>query len=761
MPTTATAQSGSLKLRGLLRNSRELLRRRQLKKAIYSAQIAQDFAERSGEAPQIAVAARLLMAEAYVLNAAYTHDDALRSRGWRLLEQVESDGARGAVTVDAVVLQHLRALCQRRLGNFEAAREAFTALAASTPESHPYYARILVHLLATHAQLPGGERHPPGEAIDRALVNVPTEERIELLATRALANAHFALRDDRLSAAIDEAHDARRLAARAGLPEVEAIATCFLGRLSRLRGNHQIALRLLYDAMDAAERMGYGPLVLETHLQIGRVFATLHNDREAAKYLRYVVEEARAVDDTAHVYEASLALGVATQHTGDLAEAGAHLNVALQAAVQLAWTHEQATALSELAALKLEEGQVGLAQHLADEALRRFEQAGQPACAKTRLTCARLAAEGSPEGDVAPVLALARSAEALAREADDRASLVGALRLRASLHASREEHAAAFAAEREAAELALALVRQQRERQLPDLDMRAALQQKEREIEELTRDKDLKDAIVAKNEEIERANRDLLQANEELRQFAFVASHDLKEPLRQIGSYIGLIRRRYTKPLDERGETFFGYVNEGVARLNRLLDSLMQYTTIARIEVTRERVELTGLLDGIRDELAGVIARQGASLSYGALPSVETSGELLRHVLFALVDNALKFSREGVPAEVRITAEETEGMVRIGVHDAGIGIREEYRDKVFTLFQMLHAKTEYSGTGVGLAIAQKTIQRLGGRVWFDSAGEGAGTSFYVTLPLAVERSVPEVGAVEVVAAVAGDVAEAA
>lgn len=754
MPNPAAAQGGNLKLRGLLTTSRDHLRRRHLKKAIYSAQIAQDFAVRSGEGPEIAAAAQLLKAEAYIINAAYTCDEDLRRQGWQLIEQLEADTAPLGTRVDAHDLAFTKALGHRRLGNFEQALEGFATLAAQLDQEHPRYAATLVHWLGAIAQVQSAQ---PGDIPARATAAIqalPSDERPELLATLALANAYIALRSDQLSKAIDEAHIARRVSTQAELPELESLALNFIGKLSRIRGNHQIALRLLYDAMDTAERLGYRPLVVEAHLNIGQVFTTLQNDREAEKYFTFVVEQATLTGDAGQLYASSLALGCGARKSGNLSDATTHFNKALTTATAAGWLHEQGIALSELAALNLEGGQHGLAGHLIVEAERRFAEGGKGAYAKTRLTQAQLLEFETPEA-IAEILSLGEQAVALAEAEQAPELAIEALRLKARAYSSQEEYVEALECEREASRRALHLLHQQRERQLPDLNMRAALQEKEREIEELTRENELKNAIVEKNEAIGQANRELMQANEELRQFAFVASHDLKEPLRQIGSYVGLIRRMYVQQLDERGETFFNFITEGVERLNRLLDSLMHYTAIARIDKEFEQVELSPLVHSIRQELEAAVSRADAQLKFEDLPSVRTSEPLLRHVLFALIDNALKFQQTDVPTVVRVSYEEQEDMHLIGVHDNGIGIPEEYQDKVFTLFQMLHAKSAYPGTGVGLAIAQKTVQRLGGRIWFESAGDNQGTSFYLTLPIVSREEDDRIGTVEV------DLAEAA
>ncbi len=743
MPKPNAAQSGNLKLRGLLQTSRELLRRRQLKKALNNAQIAQDFAIRSGEAPGIAAAAQLLMAEIYLLNAAYTYDAGLRSQGWQLLEQLEANKVRGVDAIAPAKITYVKAVALLRLGELDSAQLHLEQLLEEVDENDRLYARSLVAYASTLAQRGDVSSTAVLAKAETALANLDDLSSLALAAELALAKAHAASDAADLSRAIDEAHQAKQYAQRAQQPETEAQANIFLGKLSRLRGNHQIALRFLYEALDAGEQIDCKPLLVDAHLEIGHVFVSLSNDLEADKYFRYVAEETLRADDSLKLYEACLALGCHAHRRGDFADANASFGRALQAAKDQGNTSRQALVLGELAALKLDEGFSDLAAHLSNEACRQFAEIDVAASAKTQLIQLRLQLADAATADAPAILTTAASALARAREERKGALVVEALRLQAQAHQLAGDLAAALESEQQASTLAVRMLQRQRERHLPDLDMRAALRQKEREIEKLTQQNDLKNAIVAKNEEIERANQDLVQANEELRQFAYVASHDLKEPLRQIGSYVSLIKRNYYDLLDERGETFFGFVTEGVGRLNRLLDSLMHYTSVARIDNEVSDVDLNHLIKSIENELSTTIEQSGAKVKYNQLPKIQTGGKLLRHVVYSLIDNALKFHSPQRAPEVHIWVDVIDGMYRIGVQDNGIGIDPSYQDKVFVLFQMLHAKSAYVGTGVGLAIAQKTIQRLGGRIWFEPNQHALpGTTFYITLPMSVERQLP-------------------
>lgn len=747
MPHPAAAAGANAKLRDLIQAARLLLRRRHLTKALNNAQIAEDFASRAREVPGLVLEARLLRAEILLVNAAYAHDDTLRARGWRVLEQVSADEQLGALQADSIAEWHYVTGRGHQLdGDADEAAARFAAALAIVPEGHPHTARFTLGLAeATVPCPPPTVAHEPLRAVDpqraaeaialaeASLGLAPEGLRRPALARLRLLQACEARRRGDLGHALDAAHQAREHAAGAGARETEAQAKFFIGRLSRARGNDVIALRLLYEAMDAADDMGHRPLLVDAHLEIGHVFATLADDREAAKYFTYAADDAGDSGRTEIIYAASHALGVAARRQGDFAEANVRLGAALQAANALEWPREQGIALGELAGVKYAEGQPELARHLAAEARRCAEVAGVDPAAKTVLVEARLAWD---EGAYERCAELTRACQVgAAREGRDDL-LAAALRLRSRAHEGLGDPRQALAAERTASDLAQRLLDQQRDRHLPDLNMRAALRQRDREIEKLTREADLKNALVAKTEEIERANRDLVQVNEELRQFAYVASHDLKEPLRQIGSYVGLIRRHYGHDVDARAEAFFGYVAEGVTRLNRLFDSLMHYTSVARLEVRVERVSLREVVAEVQREIASHLAAADARvLLADDLPHVYTSGRHLRHVVAAVLDNAVKFHRPGEPPVIYVSADEDPGAVALHVRDNGIGIDPAYAGKVFVLFQMLHAKSEYPGTGVGLAIAQKTVQRLGGRISFaPNPGDAPGTTFTVVLP---------------------------
>jgi PAS domain S-box-containing protein len=226
----------------------------------------------------------------------------------------------------------------------------------------------------------------------------------------------------------------------------------------------------------------------------------------------------------------------------------------------------------------------------------------------------------------------------------------------------------------------------------------------------------------------------LARSNAELGQFAYVASHDLSEPLRMVSSYLNLLRRRYRGRLDSDADEFIDYAVDGAARMRSLIEALLAYSRAGAGEKPA-RVELGSVTANVLRSLAAALVEAGAEIEIGELPAVMGDRAQLEQLLQNLVANALKFRADG-RARVWVYAEQADSeMVRIVVADGGIGIAADQRDQVFEMFQRLHDREAYEGTGIGLAICRKIVERHGGRIWIDER-EGGGAVFRFTLPVA-------------------------
>lgn len=242
---------------------------------------------------------------------------------------------------------------------------------------------------------------------------------------------------------------------------------------------------------------------------------------------------------------------------------------------------------------------------------------------------------------------------------------------------------------------------------------------------------DVTDRKLAERE-IERANSELVRSNEELVQFAYVASHDLKEPLRMVSSYCDLIADRYTDKLDEAGKKFIYYATDGARRMQTLIDDLLLYSRVGRGGEIEEPVDLKLVVAEVLEIMSEPVRQSGATVSVSGLPVLIGFRSELARLFQNLIGNAIKF-RLDAPPKIQITGVEDDGWIRITVTDNGIGIAPEFREKIFGVFQRLHSRDKYEGTGIGLAICEKIVEQMGGEIRVESGDEG-GSVFIFTVP---------------------------
>lgn len=227
--------------------------------------------------------------------------------------------------------------------------------------------------------------------------------------------------------------------------------------------------------------------------------------------------------------------------------------------------------------------------------------------------------------------------------------------------------------------------------------------------------------------------RSLERTNADLQEFAYVASHDLSEPLRMVTSYLDLVRRRYDGQLDDTGREFIHYAVDGAQRMRALIDDLLLYSRAAAVPPDHGTVDLDEVAAAVRHDLAGAIEAAGATLVVGPLGTVHGDGPQLGQLLQNLVANAVKFRPVDRSPVVEIAATRTAGQLVLEVRDNGIGIDPQHAERIFQVFTRLHPRDAYEGTGIGLSICRRICERHGGRIEVRSV-PGEGTTFVVTLP---------------------------
>jgi signal transduction histidine kinase len=257
----------------------------------------------------------------------------------------------------------------------------------------------------------------------------------------------------------------------------------------------------------------------------------------------------------------------------------------------------------------------------------------------------------------------------------------------------------------------------------------------ERDADLITSNLSLKKEIDARKqaqESLKRNIQELARSNAELEQFAYVSSHDLQEPLRMIASYSQLIEKRYIDKLDTKGLTFLGYIVEGAKRMQELIDDLLMFSRVGTRGKEMSPLSIKQPLDIALHNLVRLISESKAEISYpDSLPMVIGDTSQLTQLFQNLIANAIKFSGKNTP-RIEINANKLNDFWEMTVKDYGIGIEPEHFDRIFVIFQRLHGRSEYPGSGIGLAICKKIVERHGGHIWVESA-VGLGTTFHFTL----------------------------
>jgi signal transduction histidine kinase len=241
-------------------------------------------------------------------------------------------------------------------------------------------------------------------------------------------------------------------------------------------------------------------------------------------------------------------------------------------------------------------------------------------------------------------------------------------------------------------------------------------------------------------EELRARTAELSRSNDELQQFAYVASHDLSEPLRKVANFCQLLERQYRDELDDRAKQYIDFAVDGAKRMQALISDLLALSRVGRTTDEFVPVPLDAALDGAVTNLADRIAETDARIERdGELPTVSGDQALLTSLFENLLDNAIKYARDGVAPVVRVSAELDDGssatpMWTVTVSDNGIGIEAQYADRIFAIFQRLHVRDSYGGTGIGLALCRRIVEFHGGRIWLDDVQSSHGATFKFALP---------------------------
>ena len=241
------------------------------------------------------------------------------------------------------------------------------------------------------------------------------------------------------------------------------------------------------------------------------------------------------------------------------------------------------------------------------------------------------------------------------------------------------------------------------------------------------------ESVHKTNLELQKSIEEVKSKNLELEQFAYVASHDLQEPLRMITSFLDNLKRKYADQLDEKALQYIHFATDGAKRMKQIILDLLLYSRADKPSDQLEDVNLNEVVSDYTQLRRKLISEKNASIKFETLPIIKTNRAPITQIIHCLVDNALKYVRDDVTTSIEIFAKEKKTTWEFAVKDNGIGIDEKFYDKIFMMFQRLHNRNQQDGTGIGLSIAKRSVEYLGGDIWLESK-VGEGSTFYFTIP---------------------------
>ncbi|MEX0684990.1 MAG: PAS domain S-box protein [Balneolales bacterium] len=250
---------------------------------------------------------------------------------------------------------------------------------------------------------------------------------------------------------------------------------------------------------------------------------------------------------------------------------------------------------------------------------------------------------------------------------------------------------------------------------------------------DVTEQKNYEAQLLALNKSLQSYSKELERSNEELEQFAFITSHDLQEPLRMISSFMDQLKRKYKDQLDDKALQYIHFATDGAKRMKQVILDLLEYSRAGQSTDSTEKINMNAVLEEYQLLRRKLIAEKSVDIKVSELPVVHSYKAPLTQTLHCLIDNAIYYSREGIPPHIDISVEKRGDDWKFRIQDNGIGIDPKFFEKIFIIFQRLHNRDQYEGTGIGLSIAKKHVESWGGEIWLESI-PGKGTTFYFTVP---------------------------
>lgn len=493
--------------------------------------------------------------------------------------------------------------------------------------------------------------------------------------------------------------------------------------------NFKKALESLSASLDLSERIECKPGIARALMNTATIFTHLHNHKEALNRYNRLLDKYGDVIERRQLAPFNLNIAEIYRRQNNHEMAEQFSKKSLQYAKRYNDANLKGRTLSQLAQIRLSLGDLSKAEYYIQDALATFESKKTYGIQFCYDVLAQIAVKRKHWMDA---IELGHQSLSAAEEKKDAITIISSYLILSEAYNGIGDSQNGLDYFKKYHKANDDLEREIRDRRTIDVEIRFETREKEKQLEALKKERVLQDELLQRQALIEHQNQELRQYNEEIKQFTYAAGHDLKEPLRMIGSYTSLITEEFGDDFSKDAQEYFGYVKNGVTRMEALLKGLLQFARVGEESFKEEKVNLNIVLAESVDNLSVKVGESMANVDSYNLPIVKSIRSLLLQLFQNLIGNAIKFSKPGIPPLIEVKAREDGNRWVISVADNGIGMNNDQSERVFQIFQRLHT-TEYEGTGIGLAICKKIVTRLQGEIWIDST-PNEGTTFYFSLP---------------------------
>ncbi len=514
--------------------------------------------------------------------------------------------------------------------------------------------------------------------------------------------------------------------------EVTIVALINLSVAFGSTGDYKNCMIHLMDALKKSEAINHRSNIAKCHGNIGTLYTFLSNNEEALKHYEIVYNEYPDVIDKRDETALLVNLGDLYFGRGEFELANTYYTLCLELATLINFNERIAIAL-------VNKSQLANVQKKYEEALKYALQAQEVydklnhEAADYHAHLINMAEIFLAQEDFQQAIKYGEKGQKLCLLKNAKHHLAEVYDVLSNAHLGLKNFEVALAFRNKYMELKHELLDEQKYYQIIDMQIAYETEKKEKEIEILVKENKYQALLLEKGNQIESQNELLKQANQELQQFTYAASHDLKEPLRMIGSYTTLLEHRLKDQLNDSTKEFMKYISSGVHRMNKLLEDLLKYATLLNNNHQTDTVNLNHVVQDVLDNFHLKIKETQAQIEVSELPIIQGYPSQLLQLFQNLISNAIKFRKNDTPPQIFITVKEDPNQYVIKIKDNGIGIPAEFQKKVFDIFYRLHHRQEYEGTGIGLALCQKIAIKHGGIIWMESE-ENVGTQFFISLP---------------------------